>query len=85
VVYICATATAVSITAALLLQQIGPTWLILVLVASFFGWVYTLYIRKSRYKLRVIKGDAGKALKTDPKRVKLVSFARENAGAVQEE
>jgi UDP-N-acetylmuramyl pentapeptide phosphotransferase/UDP-N-acetylglucosamine-1-phosphate transferase len=59
VTFTCVAATAI-VTAISFYSQnyLGTTRLIGVLILSFFVWVYILYIRKTRYKLRVIKGEA---------------------------
>jgi len=85
VTYTCAAATLLVSIAAFFLQSIGTTYLILALVVGFFGWVYSLYLRRSRYKLRVIKGEADLKLKKEPKSVRLVSIGNHSAAAVIEE
>lgn len=83
VTYYCGAATLLMAAASFYLQFLGTTLLILLLVAGFFGWVYALYLRRTRFKLRVIKG-AGKKLVKEPQSVRLVSVAN-HAAAVAEE
>ncbi len=85
VTYTCAVATIILAACSFYLQFIGTTYLILGLIAAFFGWVYSLYLRRSRYKLRVIKGDADKKMVPEAKSVRLVSIANHSAAAVVEE
>ncbi|MDB5190867.1 MAG: undecaprenyl-phosphate N-acetylglucosaminyl 1-phosphate transferase [Segetibacter sp.] len=86
VVYACGLATSVAIAAAFYMQTVmGCTWIILTLMISFFAWVYVLYLKKSRYKLRVIKGEMDKVEPVQTKRVKLVSFFNEKVAAVKED
>jgi UDP-GlcNAc:undecaprenyl-phosphate/decaprenyl-phosphate GlcNAc-1-phosphate transferase len=85
VTYICAAATILISACSIYLQFIGTTYLILGLVVGFFGWVYTLYLRRSRYKLRVIKGEADTKIVKETKSVRLVSIGNHSAAAVVEE
>jgi UDP-GlcNAc:undecaprenyl-phosphate/decaprenyl-phosphate GlcNAc-1-phosphate transferase len=85
VTYTCAAATALVTATAFYFQFIGTTFLILGLVAGFFAWVYSLYLRRSRYKLRVIKGDADTKIVKEAKSVRLVSIGNHSAAAVIEE
>jgi UDP-GlcNAc:undecaprenyl-phosphate GlcNAc-1-phosphate transferase len=84
VTYSCAIATIIMAGASFYFQFIGTTFLILALVAGFFSWVYTLYIKRSRFKLRVIKGEADKK-EMNEQRVRLVSIANHHAAVVEEE
>jgi UDP-GlcNAc:undecaprenyl-phosphate/decaprenyl-phosphate GlcNAc-1-phosphate transferase len=90
VTYTCVAATAVAASVSFYFQQIGTTYLIGILITSFFAWVYMLYLKRSRYRLRVIKGDAGKQpLQEEKPPFKIVSLftkkAATAAAAVVEE
>ncbi|WP_207495575.1 MraY family glycosyltransferase [Aridibaculum aurantiacum] len=84
VTYTCGIVTLLVAASAYFLQFIGTTNLIFTLIAGFFGWVYTLYIRRSRFKLRVIKGDAEKT-RREAKSIRLVSLANHPAAVAEEE
>ena len=64
-------------------QGIGTTALILVLIAGFFGWVYILYFRRAKNKLRVIKSSENG--KIDGKNFKMVSFFRKESAIAKED
>lgn len=86
VTYTCVAATAITASIAFYFQKIGTTYLIATLVALFFGWVYMLYLKRSRYRLRVIKGEAGKFQPAEEKpSFTMVSLFTKKAAAVEEE
>ncbi len=85
VTYICAAATVLLSAASFYFQFIGCTLLIAGLIAAFFGWVYSLYLKRSRFKLRVIKGEVDAKGRREEKRVRLVSIANHPAAVVEED
>ena len=85
VTFICAGATLLISAASFYLQFLGTSILIGILITGFFGWIYSLYLRRSRFKLRVIKGDMDKRVMQEEKRVRLVSVANHQAAVVVDE
>lgn len=67
---------------AFLLQDLGTGILLTSLVGAFFALVYLISNRKSRYKFRVIKGEANLNLSQE---TKLVTLYDNNKGIVVEE
>lgn len=87
VTLICSALSAIFIAAGFLLQNIGTTWLILVLTVGFFATIYIVYLTRAKVKMRVIKGEkeATVASKKE-KRVGLISpFNRTSHAAVLKE
>jgi UDP-N-acetylmuramyl pentapeptide phosphotransferase/UDP-N-acetylglucosamine-1-phosphate transferase len=83
----CMAATAIVASLSFYFQSIGTTFLIAGLICLFFGWVTVLYFKRSRYKLRVIKGEADKksSLEEQKTSVRLVSLFTKKAATVDEE
>jgi UDP-N-acetylmuramyl pentapeptide phosphotransferase/UDP-N-acetylglucosamine-1-phosphate transferase len=57
VTFTCVAVTAIITSLSFYFRSIGTTYLIGLLITFFFGWVYILYVKKSRFKLRAIKGE----------------------------
>lgn len=85
VTYYCGLATLLMAAASFYFQFIGTTNLILALALGFFGWVYSLYLRRSRFKLRVIKGDADKKIMQEAGSIRLVPMTTHTAAVVEED
>lgn len=90
VTFTCVAATGIVSALAFYFQFIGTTYLIAGLIVAFFAWISLLNFRKSRYKLRVIKGEAEKKPADDDEDleragVRLVSLFSKKAAVVEEE
>ncbi len=86
VTFTCVAATAIITAISFYFQSIGTTYLIVALIAFFFAWVYMLYLKRSRFKLRVIKGEADKnAVREEKTSVRLVSLFTRKAAVVDED
>jgi UDP-N-acetylmuramyl pentapeptide phosphotransferase/UDP-N-acetylglucosamine-1-phosphate transferase len=86
VTFTCVAATAIITAISFYFQSLGTTYLIASLIVFFFAWVYMLYIKKSRFKLRVIKGQADKnVVREERTAVRLVSLFTRKAAVVDED
>ncbi len=86
VTFTCVAATAIITAISFYFQSLGTTYLIGALIAFFFAWVYMLYLKRSRFKLRVIKGEADKnAVREENTAVRLVSLFTRKAAVVDED
>lgn len=85
----CVAATSIISALAFYFQNIGTTYLIAGLIIFFFAWITLLYFKRSRYKLRVVKGEAEKNLAEISEGkvagVRLVSLFSKKAAVVEEE
>lgn len=83
VTLICVFSTVFISVAAFTFQGIGTSLLILVLVTLFFSLVYVLTYKKSKYKLRAIKGEIKPLINEE--NVRLVSLFEKKGAIVEEE
>lgn len=83
VTYTCVAATALFSLVAFYFQKTGTAYLIPILVCLFFCLVYVVEYKKSRYNLRVVKGEGNKAPKKEE--VRLVTLFEQNGAVVEEE
>lgn len=83
----CIAATTILSALSFYFQNIGTTYLIGGLILFFFAWVTLLYFKRSRYKLRVIKGetDGKSTLQEEKTAVRLVSLFSKKAAVVEED
>jgi len=83
VTIICVLISAALSAISFMLQDIGIGFLIAILMAAFFTLIYVLNYKKSKYKLRVVKGESTTAkVKED---VRLVSLFNKKAAVVEED
>ncbi|MCW3110627.1 MAG: undecaprenyl-phosphate N-acetylglucosaminyl 1-phosphate transferase [Segetibacter sp.] len=83
VTLICVFSTVFISVAAFTFQGIGTSLLIVMLMTLFFSLVYVLTYKKSKYKLRAIKGEIKPLLKEE--NVRLVSLFDKKGAVVEEE
>jgi UDP-N-acetylmuramyl pentapeptide phosphotransferase/UDP-N-acetylglucosamine-1-phosphate transferase len=79
----CVLATIAVTAIAFFLQHIGTTTLLVVMMLLFFGLVYAITYKKSKYKLTAIKGDAKAVLPKES--IKIVSFVEQKVAVVPED
>jgi UDP-GlcNAc:undecaprenyl-phosphate GlcNAc-1-phosphate transferase len=81
----CSVICALFIAAGFLLQGIGTTWLILALMSCFFIGIYSLYLTRTRPRMKVVKGEKDNRNKFEEKRVRTISFASPVTAVVNED
>lgn len=83
VTFTCIIATIMITAVTFIFQNIGITLLIAIQIALFFSLIYLLKLKKSKYKLRVIKGEVKTAVHEE--KVRLVSLFNKKAVVVEED
>jgi UDP-GlcNAc:undecaprenyl-phosphate GlcNAc-1-phosphate transferase len=79
----CVIASCITSVLAFYFQAIGTGFLIGLLITLFFSFISIINYKKSKYKLRVIKGDAPTAIAEND--VRLVSLFEKKAAVVEED
>ena len=68
------------------LQGLGTTFLILLLILSFYAGVYMLHLTRTRIRMRVVKGELeDEVVELSNRRIKLISLFNRGAVAVDED
>lgn len=68
------------------LKFLGTTWLILLLIATFYASVYILHFTRSRVRMRVVKSEVGDdVVEMTNRRIRLVSLFNRGAVAIDED
>ena len=83
VTFTCIVATILITALTFTFQKIGISFLIATQIVLFFSLIYLLKYKKSKYKLRVVKGEAQIAAKES--KVRLVSLFDKKAAVVEED
>lgn len=83
VTFTCIIAAVIITAVTFVFQKIGIVFLVAIQVALFFSLIYFLKYKKSKYKLRVIKGEMKPGAR--PEKVRLVSLFNKKAAVVEED